>query len=141
MNKIIKEALSKGKVLREELDKKAAEEAKKRKEQQRAAEAKKEAELQADVAHYLSCVPKYLAKAVAERKPSFLLMSGFEADVRYNNEKFDALAKLIEPKLKKMGLQCKHTTSTGWVTLTCDPDTGYNARYLQLEVIVPEEGL
>jgi hypothetical protein len=137
MNKVIKEALAKGKTLREERDQKLAEEARQAEEQKKAKAAEEQARLEADAEHYLSYVPGSLTRAIAERKPSFVLMT-FESD---NEPKFSALAKLIEPKLKKMGLQFKHTSSTGWVQLTFDPDTGYDARYYHLEVMVPEEAL
>lgn len=58
-----------------------------------------------------------------------------------NRGEFYSLAQLIEPKLKDMGLQFKHTSGREWVQVSYDPDTGYDETYLHLEVIVPEEGL
>ena len=136
MNKTIKDALAKGKELRVELDKKATQEAKEREEKKRAEAAKKDAELKTEVERCLSCIPEYLAKAVAERKPSFSIMS-CEVD---NDVRFSALARLIEPEIKKMGLRSKITNSTGWVYTSFDPDTGYDATYFHFEVIVPDEG-
>jgi hypothetical protein len=135
MNKAVKDALAKGKVLREERDQKLAEEARQAEEAKQAKIAKEEAELKADAERYLGYVPESLAKAVGERKTSFTLMT-YESD---KGARFSALAKLIEPKLKKMGLEFKHTSSTGWVQLTYDPDTGYDATYYHLDVIVPED--
>jgi len=135
MNKAIKDALAKGKVERAELDKKAAEEAVKRAEKKKADEAKEEAELQAAAESYLDSLPENLAKAVAKREKSFSLMT-------YGSDKyarFSALTKILEPKLKKMGLQFQHTSSVHWVQLSFDPDTGYDATYYHLEVIVPED--
>src|ERR1700722_973588 len=119
MNKVIKDALTKGKLFRKELDKKT--EAKKRENQLKAAADQKEAELQAEAEHCLSRIPDRLTEAVATRQQSFSIMS-------YDNDKsdrFSDLVKLLEPKLKKMGLQTKQTTSTHWV---------------QLEIVVPDEG-
>lgn len=135
MNKAVKDALAKGKVLRAERDEKLAKEAKEAEEAKKAAAAKKEAELKAEAERYMSYIPEYLAKAVAERKPSFSLVC-FESD---QDARFSALCKLIEPKLKKMGLEFKHSSSTSWVQLTYDPDTGYDATYYHLDVLVPEE--
>jgi len=135
MNKAVKEALAKGKVLREERDQKLAEEARQAEEAKQAKIAKEEAELKADAERYLGYVPESLAKAVGERKASFTLMT-YESD---KSARFSALAKLIEPKLKKMGLEFKHTSSQSWVQLTYDPDTGYDATYYHLDVIVPED--
>jgi hypothetical protein len=137
MNETIKEALAKGKALREELDKEAEEKAKRLEEQQRAMAAIEEAVLQNEAERYLSYVPDGLTKAVAERKNSFRLMT-YESD---KSRRFHALAKLIEPKLKEMGLQFKHTTSTEWRQLSYDPDTGYDASYYDLYVLVPDETL
>jgi hypothetical protein len=135
MNKAVKDALAKGKALRAERDQRLAEEARKAEEQKKAKEAEEKAKLEAEVERYLSYVPEYLAKAIEERKPSFSLMV-YESD---KGARFSTLAKLIEPKLKKMGLQFKHNTTTGWVQLTYDPDTGYDATYYHLDVIVPED--
>jgi hypothetical protein len=137
MNKTIKDALAKGKALRSELDKKAEEEARIAEEQKRVAAAKAEAELRAEAERALSYVPESLARAVAERKPSFSIYSR-ESD---HKDRFTAVCKILEPKLKKMGLQYKYETTSGWVQLTYDPDTGYDAIYYHLEVLVPEEGL
>ena len=137
MNKVIKEALAKGKVLREELDEKVAEAARIFEEQRKAVKANKDIELKAEAERLLSYVPEALSKAVAVRQASFPIMT-YQAD---HNDRFIAVAKLIEPKLKKMGLQFKHTTSTEWRQLSYDPDTGYDATYYHLEVIVPNEDL
>jgi hypothetical protein len=134
MNKIVKDALAKGKVLRAERDQKLAEEAKQAEEAKKAKEAEEKAKLEADVERYMSYIPDSLAKAVAERRPSFSLLC-CESD---KGARFNALCKLIEPKLKKMGLECKHKTTTDWVQLTYDPDTGYDATYYHLDIIVPE---
>ena len=136
MNKSIKNALAKGKAMRDELDKKAAEEAEKRAEKKKADEAKKEAELKEEAERYISYIPECLAKAVAKREKSFSLII-CESD---EEPRFTAIAKLLEPKLKKMGLKFQHTSSTHWVDLTFDPDTGYNARYYRFEILVPDEG-
>lgn len=137
MNKTIKDALAKGKVLREERDQKLAEEARQAQAKKEAKAAEEKAKLEAEAERYMTYVPESLAQAVAKRETSFTLMT-FESD---KGERFSALAKLIEPKLKKMGLQFKHTNSTSWVQMTYDPDTGYEGRYYHLEVIVPEEAL
>lgn len=137
MNKAVKDALAKGKQLRDELDKKAQEEALKLQKAQKDKEAKAKADIQNQADRCLAYVPEGLAKAVAERKSSFPIMT-------YNADKditFSAIAPLIRSGLEKMGLQSKITTSTGWVQMTYDPDTGYDATYLHLEVIVPDEGL
>lgn len=137
MNTVIKDALTKGKFLREELDKKTEEEAKKRENQLKAAADQKEAELQAEAERCLFRIPDRLTEAVATRQQSFSIMS-YEND---KNDRFSDLAKLLEPKLKKMGLQTKQTTSTHWVQMTYDPDTGYDATWYHLEIVVPDEGL
>ena len=137
MNKAVKDALAKGKVLRAERDEKLAKETKEAEEAKLAKEAKAKADLEADAARYMSYVPEYLAKAVEKRESSFSLMT-YESD---QDARFSALCKLIEPKLKKMGLEFKHSSSTSWVQLTYDPDTGYDATYYHLDVIVPSEGL
>lgn len=135
MNKAVKDALAKGKVLRAERDQKLADEARQVEEAKKAKEAKEKADLEADANRYISYIPEYLAKAVGERQASFSLMT-YESD---QSIRFSALCKLIEPKLKKMGLEFKHTSSTHWVQLTFDPDTGYDGTYYHLEVIVPAE--
>jgi hypothetical protein len=137
MNKDIKQAIAKGKALREEQDQKLSEKARQAEDQKKIKEAQEKAELEADAERYLAYVPDALTKAIAKRQPSFCLLT-CETD---NTTKFDALTKLIEPKLKKMGLQFKHTSSTSWVQLSFDPDTGYDAKYYHLEVMVPEEAL
>jgi len=137
MNEIIKNALEKGKTLRADLDKAKEDELKKQEADRKAKEEKKLARLQSKADRYLSSIPDGLAKAVAERKSSFTIMT-YERDHR---EAYDNLSKLIEPKLKEMGLEFKHTTDNAWVPLSYDPDTGYDETYLNLEVIVPDEGL
>src|SRR5271154_4900288 len=137
MNKVVKEALAKGKTLRVERDQKLAEEARQAEEQKKAKAAAEKAKLEADAEHYLTYVPESLTEAIAKRQPSFILMT-WESD---NDKRFSVIAKLIEPKLKKMGLQFKYTSSTSWVQMTYDPDTGYDAKYYHLEVMVPEEAL
>lgn len=133
MNKVIKDALDKGKLLRDELDKKK-EEAKRFAEENKAAELAVKAALQVEAERYLSYLPDSLAKAVSERKTSFPLLT-LESDY---NTKFTALVNLLKPKLEEMGLKSEHTSSSHWVQLTYDPDTGYDATYNHLEVIVPE---
>src|SRR5271155_611980 len=100
MNKTIKEALAKGKVLREERDQKLAEEARQAEEQKKAKAAAEKAKLEADAEYYLNYVPEFLTKAIAKRQPSFILMT-WESD---EDKRFSVTARLIEPKLKKMGL-------------------------------------
>lgn len=137
MNKAVKDALAKGKVLRAELDQKAAAEAKKQEDEKKAKEVAKQARLESEAEYCMNRLPEALAAAVAERKPSFSLMSRDSDD----NADFSRLCALIEPKLKKMGLQFKHTSSEHYVYTSFDPDTGYDAVSYHLEVIVPEEGL
>lgn len=135
MNKAVKDALAKGKVLRAERDQKLEAEAKAAEEAKKAKEAKEKADLEADAERYMSYVPDSLAKAVGERKDSFCLVS-YESD---RGARFSAICKLVEPKLKKMGLKFKHSSSTSWVQLTYDPDTGYDATYYHLDVLVPDD--
>lgn len=137
MHKTVKEALAKGKQLRTELDEKKEIEAKKRQERQKTEEAEKKAALQKEAEYYMSRLPDCLAQAVAERKVSFTLMT-CESDCQ--NNMFEDLYRLLEPKLKKIGLSCKRDYSKEWVYLTFDPDTGYDATYYHLDVMVPEEG-
>jgi hypothetical protein len=139
MNKIVEDALAKGKALRQELDDKAKEAEKKHREQEMVEEANRKVELQIEVERYLSYIPELLAKAVSERKTSFSILSrGNDSTYRFS---FNEMAALLEPKLKEMGLQFAHSTSTGWVQLSYDPDTGYDATYYHLDVIVPDESL
>lgn len=137
MNKAVKDAIARGKVARFERDQKLAAEAREAEERKKEKEAEEKAKLDEEVERYLSYVPMNLAKAIEERQPSFSLVV-FESD---QNAKFSAICKLLEPKLKKMGLEFKHTSSTHWVQLTFDPDTGYDATYYHLDVLVPAEGL
>jgi hypothetical protein len=137
MNKAVKDALAKGKADRIELDKKTVEAARKRAEKIEAEVAAYQAGLKDEAERCLSYIPDRLAKAVAKREASFSIMT-YEDD---KDSRYSAVAKLLEPALKKMGLQFRTTTSTHYEILTCDPDTGYDARYYHFEVIVPDEGL
>jgi hypothetical protein len=137
MNKTVKEALAKGKVLRDERDQKLAKEAKEAEEAKKAKEAKEKAELDAEVERCLSYVPDALARTIGQRESSFNLVT-YESD---KGSRFSLVCALLEPKLKKMGLQFKHTSSQSWVQLTYDPDTGYDATYYHLSVLVPEEAV
>ncbi len=134
-SKAVKNALAKGKVLRAELDKKAEEEtiaANKKKQEE---EDKKQAALKSEAEYCLSKIPDGLASAVAKRESSFSILSRSSDD----DAEFSKLCALIEPKLKKMGLQCKHTSSQHYVYISFDPDQGYDATSYHLEVIVLEE--
>lgn len=135
MHKVVKEALAKGKVLRAELDKKAEEEAKRLEDEQLAKEAAEKAQYEADATRYMSYVPENLATAVSKREKSFHLVT-YESD---QSGKFHRLAKLLEPRITKMGLEFRYTNSSHWVQLTYDPDTGYDATYYHLDILVPED--
>lgn len=134
-SKTIKDALAKGKAQRAELDKKAQAEAKalEKKKQEEAAE--KEAKLKEEAAYCLSRLPDGLADAVANRRATFDVLTR-----RDDNDDFGKLCAILEPKLKKMGLQYKRTSSTYYVHISFDPDQGYDATAYHLEVSVPEEG-
>lgn len=134
MNKIVKEALAKGKVLRAELDRKAEKEKLALEEEIKVVAVKLEKQLQEEAERYLAYIPDCLVEAVSKREASFTLMT----NISDNRERHNRLCALIEPKLKKMGLEFKRTSSTGWIQLSYDPDTGYDATYYHLEVIVPE---
>lgn len=134
MNKAVKEALAKGKVLRAELDKKAEEEAKRLEDEQLAKEAAEKIWYETEAERYVSYLPEYLANAVSRRSKTFTLMS-YESD---QSGKFHRLAKLLEPRVTKMGLEYRYTNSSHWVQLTYDPDTGYDATYYQFDILVPE---
>ena len=135
-SKTVKDALAEGKKLRAELDKKAQEEARAQEKKKQEEADKKQAALKSEAEYCLSKIPNGLADAVANRKTTFTIMScGSE-----NHADFSKLCALIEPKLKKMGLEFKHTTSEYYVHISFDPDQGYDATAYNLEVIVPDEG-
>lgn len=133
MNKSIKNALAKGKAMRDELDEKAAQAAKEREILVKQELARKEKAIRDEAKLCLDQIPDKLVKAVANRKKSFSIVSSEDYD------RLDAIRKLIEPKIKKMGLTLTETKGSGWVQIRFDPDYGYDQTYYELNVVVPAE--
>lgn len=136
MNKTIKNAMALGKAMRAEREKTEAEAAAKRQVEAQKKEAERQDRLLKEAKRHLDEVPGKLSKAVADGKTSFSL---FSRNVDDGDKEYSELCKIIEPALKKMGLTFKHSSGSHYVYMTFDPDTGYDAHYYELEVIVPEE--